>query len=126
GVAPGVAEVEPAAGLKLDAGVNQRLAGRLLVVDDETEVAGPVRRLRPSFGERDELVAHVDEGHPPGAAAQLELEDPAVELERVFDASDLECDVVDANEAGHGMSLAARAGLDFERAERANCEVGAI
>src|SRR6185437_11573133 len=45
-VAPGVAEVEPAAGLQFDAGVNQRLAGRLLVVDDEAEVAGPVRRLR--------------------------------------------------------------------------------
>ena len=69
-------------------------------------MAVPVRRLRPSFRERDELVADVDEGHAPGAAAELEVEDPAVELECVVDAPDLERDVVDANEPWHGTSLA--------------------
>ena len=36
---------------------------RLLVVDDQAEVAVSVRRLRAAARERDELVAHVDERH---------------------------------------------------------------
>jgi catechol 2,3-dioxygenase-like lactoylglutathione lyase family enzyme len=111
-VAPGVEEVEAPAGLELDAGVNERLARRLLVVDDETEVARPIRGLRSPLGERDELVAQIDEGHAPGAAAKLELEDPAVELECFVDAPDLERDVVDADESGHGSSLAPRQWLN--------------
>ena len=39
-----------------------------------------VRSLPPALGERDELVADVDERHAPGSAAQLRLEDAAVEL----------------------------------------------
>src|SRR5206468_6922028 len=105
-VAPGVEEVEPAARLDLDAGGYERLARRLFVVDDEAEVACVVGGLRPAFRKRDELVAHVDEGHAPRAATQLEVEDPTVELERVVDALDLERNVVDADEPWHGTSLA--------------------
>src|SRR2546421_37988 len=75
------------------------LARRRLVVDDEAEVPPAVGRTRASFCERDELVADVDEGHPRGAAAQRELEDRAVEIQRLVDAPDLERDVVDADEA---------------------------
>jgi hypothetical protein len=121
-VAPGVEEVEPAAGLEFDAGVCERLAGRLLVIDDEAEVAGSVRRLCSAFRERDELVADVDEGHARRAAAQLEVEDPAVELERVVDALDLERNVVDADESRHGTSLASEGGsvaalVEFDRGD---------
>jgi hypothetical protein len=62
-------------------------------------VAVRVGRLRPPLRERDELVAHVHEGHAAGAAAELEVEDAPVEGERLLDVADLEGDVVDADEA---------------------------
>jgi len=65
-----------------------------------------LRSLRSALGDRDELVAQVDEGHARRPAPQPELEDPAVELERVVDALDLERNVVDADEPRHGRSLA--------------------
>src|SRR5437763_8422520 len=71
----------------------------------------PVRRLRPPFRKRDELVADVDERHPRRATAQLEVEDPAVELQCVVDALDLGRDVIDADEARHLASVASRRGL---------------
>src|SRR2546423_15300826 len=43
-VSPGVDEVEAPSGLDLGAGLFERLASRLLVVDDEAEVAGAGRR----------------------------------------------------------------------------------
>ncbi len=97
-VAPRVAEVEVAARRHLDAGLLESSARGLLVVDDEAEVAVRVGQLRPSLGERDELVAQVHEGHPAGAAAELEVEDAPVELERLLDVADLEGDVVQTDE----------------------------
>ena len=76
----------------------ERPAGRLLVVDDEAEMARGVGRLRAPAREGDELVAHVHERHPWRAPAQRELEDCAVEGERLVDVSHLECHVVDADE----------------------------
>ena len=63
-----------------------------------------VAALRARCAQREELVAHVDERHvAPGAAAQLEGEDPPVPLERLVDVVDLQGDVVDAHESGrHG------------------------
>jgi hypothetical protein len=58
-----------------------------------------VGRLPASLRKREELVAHVDEGRPASAASQLELEDPAVEVERLLDVPDLECDVVDPDQS---------------------------
>ena len=71
-------------------------------------MAPVVGRLRAALGERDELVAHLEERHPGDAAAQLELEDRAVELERRVEVADLERDVVDAEQPG---ALAAHARL---------------
>jgi len=63
-----------------------------------------VRALPPAGGDRDELVAQVDEGHPRYAAAQLEREQPSVEGKRLVDVADLERDVVDPHESdGHGL-----------------------
>jgi hypothetical protein len=58
--------------------------------------------LRAPRGERDELIAHVDEGHPgSGAPAQLKVERTPVPRERVLDVADLERYVVDAEQASH-------------------------
>src|SRR4029450_183977 len=100
-VAPGVAEVKPATREDFGAGCLERLARRLLVVDDEPEVPVRVRRLRSSLREGDELIADVDERHPSEVAPELELEDPAVPLERLVDVADFQRDVVDANEPRH-------------------------
>src|SRR5947199_131401 len=69
---------------------------------------------------RDEVAADVDERQARRATAQLEIEDPAVEGERVVDALDLERDVVDADEPRHEASLASRPGagtalVEFDR-----------
>ena len=81
---------------------------RLLVVDDKADVAPAVRRLRTARLERDELVADVDEGHAPAAAAQPELaEDRFEEGKCVVDRADLDGNVVDAHRAWHGTRVAA-------------------
>src|SRR5205085_8621965 len=82
----------------LHAGRLERAPGRLLVVDDEAEVAGLVGRPRAPPDEGDELVADVDERHAARAAAQPQVEEAAVELERAVDVVHLERDVVDPDE----------------------------
>jgi hypothetical protein len=58
-------------------------------------VAFVIGRLAASLGDRDELIAQVDERHPGHTTAQADLEDRAVEVERRLEVADLECDVVD-------------------------------
>jgi hypothetical protein len=61
-----------------------------------------IRRLGSACGERDELIAHVNEGHPsPSPAAQLELEEASIPGERLLDVADLERNVVDSDEPRH-------------------------
>jgi hypothetical protein len=69
--------------------------------------------LRAAGRKGDEQVAHVDEGHAAAAAAQRELEDPPVELERLADIADLEGDVIQANQswAWHNPMLSPLTGL---------------
>jgi hypothetical protein len=98
-VAPRVAEVQAAPAEQLGPGLLGQLADALAIVDDQPEVAGAIRRLRAPGGEHEELVAHVEEGHVPSAATQLELEDAPVEVEPLLEVVDLEDDVVDADEA---------------------------
>ena len=97
-VAPRIAKVETTAAEDLDSRRLERPPRRVLVVDDEPEVAVLVGRLRAPLRERDELVAHVDERHPVRAAAQRELEQLTVERERLVDVADLERDVIDPHE----------------------------
>jgi hypothetical protein len=63
-------------------------------------VALCVGRLGAALGEREELVAQVDEGHPRHPSAQLDLEDAAIERERLVEVAHVECDVVDADRPG--------------------------
>src|SRR5919108_1103724 len=101
-VAPRIQEVEGAASLDVDTGLLKGRADALLVIDDEPEVPSLVGRLRSAGLERDELVAHVDEGHrPSGPPPQLEFEEASVPRHRLVDVTDLERDVVDADEACH-------------------------
>ena len=64
-VAPRVGEAQVA--VRLDPGLQQRVADRVAVVDHEPEVAVVVRPAA-ALGEREELVAHVEEGHPAAPA----------------------------------------------------------
>jgi hypothetical protein len=82
------------------------VANCLLVVDDQPEVPVSIGRLRPALSKSDELVAQVDERHASHASAQGELEEAAVELERLVDVADLESHVVDADESGHTEMIA--------------------
>ena len=77
-----------------------------------------VGRLRAALAEREELVAHVDEGHPRRPAAQLELEDPAVERRGLVDVADLERDVVHPDQAWAPAGIAGSVGRDTTTAPR--------
>src|SRR5262245_16495189 len=92
-VAPRVEEVEEATGQRLDAGCRERAANRVLVVDHEAEMAAVVGRLLTALLQRQELVAQIDEGRGLALAAQLEIEQAAVEGERLLDIADLESDM---------------------------------
>ena len=72
----------------------------VLVVDDEAEMTAIVRGLPSSRLERQELIAQVDEGRTLAPTSQLEVEQAAVERERLVDVSDLECDMVQTHRAG--------------------------
>ena len=56
-----------------------------------------IRWLRAPLGESKELVAHIDECHPRHAAAQVEVEQRSVELERLVEIAHFERDVVEAD-----------------------------
>ena len=99
-VAPGIAKIEEGSVDQGDSGGVERLAGRLLVIDHQAEMAAVVRRLPAALLQGDELVAQIDEGHGVGLAAQVEGEETAVERQRLFDVPDLQCDMVEADGAG--------------------------
>jgi hypothetical protein len=65
-------------------------------------VARLVARLAAALGERDELIAHVDEGEAPNAAAEFErTKDRLPEGERLLEVRDLQSDVIDSNQLWH-------------------------
>ena len=98
-VAPRIEEVEAAAGEDAGAGLLQRAPGSFEIVDDQPDVPVRVGLLGTAGRQRDELVAHVDEGHVPPAAAQREVEDPSVELEGLVDIADLHRYVVHTDQS---------------------------
>ena len=71
----------------------------------QPEVPGLIGGLRPPRGERDELIAHIDERHPTScAAAELEVEQASVPRQRLLDVVDLESYVVDAEQTRHARA----------------------
>src|SRR5208282_1901224 len=77
-VAPGVEKVEKRSRQRCDAGFQQGLSRRLLVIDHQSEMPPVVRRLRAPLLQREELVTQVDESHRIALAAQFEIEQAAV------------------------------------------------
>src|SRR5262249_39115122 len=98
-VAPRVKEIEEAAGQRLDPGRRERAANRVLVVDHEAEMAAVVGRLLTALLQRQKLVAQIDKGRGLALAAQLEIEQAAVEDQRLLDIADLESDMVETDGA---------------------------
>src|SRR5262249_12927832 len=98
-VAPRIAEIEEWARQRLDARSRERAAHRLLVVDHEAEMAAVVGRLLAALLQRDELIAQIDEGRGLALAAQLELEQPAIEGQRLLDIAHLERNMIEPDGA---------------------------
>ena len=119
-VSPRVAEVQSVPGLDLDARLVERAPHPRPIVHHQPEVAIPVRRAGLAVREGEELIAHVEEGHARHASAQLELEDAAVELDRLVHVADGQRDVVYADHPRHGRSIGFRAvaAIELERLER--------
>src|SRR5258708_39114623 len=86
-VAPRIEEVEERTGNDLHAGVRERLLHRLLVVDDEPEVAAVIGALAAALLPREELVAQDAERVRLAATAQHEPEQLSVERQRLVDVA---------------------------------------
>src|SRR5207237_3438933 len=86
-VAPWIEEIEEGTVERSDARRLQGATRRLLVIDHETEMAAIVGSLLAPLLKGDELVAEIYEGHGVALAAQLELEEPAVEGQRLLDVA---------------------------------------
>jgi hypothetical protein len=110
-VPPRIAEAQAAARLEFDARVLQRLPHAAPVVDHEAEVAAGLAPGRVALGQREKLIAHVEERHPTQTTAQLQLEDAAVEGHGLVDVAHLEGHVVDADHPRHMLSIGFRAWL---------------
>jgi hypothetical protein len=101
-VAPGIVEVKRSRYLHLDAGQAHRASDGFLVIHDQAKVARTVGRLRTVARQRDELIADVDESHPPSdATAQLEIEEPSVPVQRLTEIPHLQRYMVDSDEPRH-------------------------
>src|SRR3984893_896595 len=97
-VSPGISELHPSPWQDFGAGFLQLLSHLLLVVYHEATMALFVWRLSPTFGEGNELIAHVDEGHLRAPPPKREFEQAAIERKRRFDVPDLKGHVVHADE----------------------------
>src|SRR5262249_23265234 len=96
-IAPRIEEIEKWTGQRLEPRRRERAAHRVLVVDHESEMAAAVGRLRAAFLQREELIAQIDERRGLTLAAQLELEQTAVEGQRLLDVADLERDMIETD-----------------------------
>lgn len=105
-IAPRVAEVKRPARLNGDAVFSQTFADALLVVDHQAEMPRSVRGLSTTRGQGDELIADVNERHPVAVtAAQLKLKHAFIPSKGLIDVTDLKGDVVDSDQASHGLQF---------------------
>jgi hypothetical protein len=72
----------------------------LTVIHDHPDVAAAIPVLRSGLREGYEPVGSVYKGHARAAAAQPEIEEPTVELQRLVDVDNLNCHVVEADGPG--------------------------
>src|SRR5215469_11248 len=114
-VAPGIAKIEEGPTNQRDTSGIERFAGRLLVIDDESDMTAIVGGLSSPLLQGDELVPQIDERHGVALAAQFECEETPVKRQRLFDVTDLQRYVVESNESrpcviSHGILLCERKG----------------
>ncbi len=86
----GVAEIQKRTADRLDPRRHEGGARRLPVSDNETDMPAVIGGLFASRLQRDELVAEIDEGHRLVLAAQLKLEDAAIECQRFLYIADFQ------------------------------------
>jgi hypothetical protein len=103
-ISPRVEEIKEASLEKFCARSLGELAHGRAIVHDEAEVPVRVSMRSRRFGQRNELIAHINEGMALTSASQRELKNLAVESERLLHVSDFERNVIDADKPGPGGS----------------------
>src|SRR5690606_32817523 len=93
-VPPWVEEIQKAPRQRLNASFLQGRAYRLLVIDHQCKVPAVAGRLPAALLKGEAAVTEIDEGSVFALAAQLEVEQPTVEFQRLVDVADLDRDVI--------------------------------
>src|SRR6516165_11747732 len=97
-IAPGIEKVEEGSRQQLAAGGLHPRAHARSIVNDEPEMAAPILMRIGALHHIDELVAELDKGVACPFGPELEVEDLAVKIEGLIDVTDLDRDVIDADE----------------------------
>ena len=101
-IAPGIDEVDRPRSLHGHSLFLELSSHGVLVVDDKPKVPRAVGRLGASLHEREELIAHVDEGRLCARApAKLHVKETLVPSQSLVDVGDLERHVVDSDQSCH-------------------------
>ena len=95
-IAPRIAKIQEGAIQRSDTSRFQRVAGCLLVIDNQAEMSTIVHGLLTALLKGYELVTQIDNGHRTPLPAQFEREEAAIERQRLLDVSYFERDVVNA------------------------------
>src|SRR5262245_66030788 len=82
-VAPWIAEIKEPPRQHLDPRVSQGFAHGFLVVHDKSEMTALIRRLPATLLQSEELIAKINERRVLALAAQFEVEQAAVERQRL-------------------------------------------
>ena len=98
-VAPRIEKIEKRTWQRFDAGVGQRFADGVLVIDHKSKMAALVGGLRTALLQREELVTQIDERRSVALAAKLEVEQATVERQSLFDIADVESDMIETDGA---------------------------
>jgi hypothetical protein len=96
-ISPRVEEIQEPARQHLDVRRSQRGADRLFVIDHQPEMAPVIATLSAALLEGEELIAEIDESRPAALPAQFEVEQAAVEGQRLLDVANLERDVIQSD-----------------------------
>lgn len=79
------------------AGVSQRFADSVLIIDHKAKMAVIVGWLGAALLQREELVAQIDEGRCLALAAKLEVEQATIEGQSLFDVTNFDSDMVETD-----------------------------
>src|SRR5512132_4459406 len=96
-VAPRIEKIEKRTRQRFDAGVCQRVADGVLVIDHTPKMTAVVSGLRTALLQREELVAQIDECRSLALTTKFEVEQATVERQGLFDVTDLESDMIETD-----------------------------